>query len=241
MQDKKVLLFSGGLDSFIISQLEKPDVLLHVTMGSVYTEVERNRLDVLVEKGYINNDQIVISNNIDLQEFEREDAIIPNRNIYLITLASHHGNTILFGSINGDRSCDKDEPFYEKMTNLLDHVWQAQHWTKERKFSITAPYKDKTKTEIVKMYLDAGLPSEALFDSYSCYSGKETHCGSCKPCFRKWVALVNNELSIPKGYFLEDPSDSPHIKNNLEAIKLGTYRGAEDSEILRALEILGKG
>ena len=41
---KKVLLYSGGMDSWLISHLWKPDVKLYIDTGSSYAAEERRRL-----------------------------------------------------------------------------------------------------------------------------------------------------------------------------------------------------
>ena len=106
VRDKTVLLFSGGMDSLMINHIKQPDVLLNISMNSNYDRTERATFDSIGidESKLINMDGV-----IDLGRFERDDAIIPNRNAHLILLASHYGETILLGSVSGDRSYDKDE------------------------------------------------------------------------------------------------------------------------------------
>ena len=68
---KKVLLYSGGMDSWLISRLWKPDVKLYIDMNTRYSKEEIKRLpkDVVIEK-------------LDLSKWERNDKIIPLRNLY---------------------------------------------------------------------------------------------------------------------------------------------------------------
>ena len=49
---KKVLLYSGGVDSYMINQIWKPDVKLYVDMNTRYSKQEIARLpkDVIVTK-----------------------------------------------------------------------------------------------------------------------------------------------------------------------------------------------
>ena len=189
VRNKTVLLYSGGMDSLIIDQIMKPDVLLNISMDSNYDK--RERLSMKYDDRMIFLDDV-----LNLGQYERDDAIIPNRNAHLVLLASHYGETILLGSVSGDRSFDKDEKFYMRMEDLLNHMWQEQHWTEERKFEVYSPYKDKTKTELVKEFLENEGQVTALAESYSCYEGGEKHCGTCKACFRKWVSLENNGIKF---------------------------------------------
>ena len=228
VRNKTVLLYSGGMDSLIIDHLLKPDVLLNISMNSAYDERER--------ESFPDKEIVFLDNVINLRQYERDDAIIPNRNAHLVLLASHYGETIWLGSVHGDRSFDKDEAFYGHMETLLNHMWQEQHWTEERNFTISSPFKDRTKTDLVDEYLLKGGTAEELLQSYSCYEGEEKHCGHCKACFRKWVALENNAIITSDGYFKENPWDAPWLDEVLLQIFNGGYRGREDQDIVDALD-----
>jgi 7-cyano-7-deazaguanine synthase in queuosine biosynthesis len=177
---------------------------------------------------------IFLDDVLNLGQYERDDAIIPNRNAHLVLLASHYGETILLGSVSGDRSFDKDEKFYMRMEDLLNHMWQEQHWTEERKFEVYSPYKDKTKTELVKEFLENEGQVTALAESYSCYEGGEKHCGTCKACFRKWVSLENNGIKF-KDYWIDDPKSANWVDEIKDAVYTRSYRGKEDEDIQKAM------
>jgi 7-cyano-7-deazaguanine synthase in queuosine biosynthesis len=175
-----------------------------------------------------------------LSLFERDDAIVPNRNAFLLLFASLYGETLILGSVQGDRSYDKDEVFYARMADLLNHMWQEQHWTEAKNFTVMSPYKNTTKTQLVKDYLADGGNPEILLESYSCYEGKEQLCGWCKPCFRKWVSLHNNGIEIPEKYYKYDPWDAPWLPELKPMLLEGTYRGMEDIDWCLALRDKGK-
>ena len=224
-----VLLYSGGMDSLMIDYLLKPDILLNISMNSAYDKRER-------ESFFPDKEIVYLDNVIDLGRYERDDAIVPNRNAHLVLLASHYGETIWLGSVHGDRSFDKDEAFYGHMTTLLNHMWQSQHWTEERRFTVSSPFKDRTKTDLVEEYLMKGGSEEELLQSYSCYEGEEKHCGHCKACFRKWVALENNGIMTGIAYWQKVPWVAPWLDEVLLQIFNGGYRGLEDKDIVDALE-----
>lgn len=232
VRGKKVLLFSCGMDCLCLNQIYKPDILLHINYGGVYGEQEKKSLNNLIKCKAIKKDKVI---SVDIGKWlglrERDDLIIPSRNIYFVTLAADYGETIWLASVRGDRSFDKDNKFYELMTTLLNHTWDQQHWTEKRVFNISSPIKHLTKTELIKEYLKAGGKKKWLLESYSCYSGKDKPCGKCKPCFRKAVALFNTEVRLPKGYFLENPRKNEGIISMKEKIVKGKYRGIEDREI----------
>ena len=243
-----VLLFSGGMDSVIFDHLLKPDVLLYLPTGSKYEYIETKKLDDLAMKGYIDNKKLVVLPDVlNLSLFERDDAIVPNRNAFLLLFASLYGEILILGSVQGDRSYDKDEIFYDKMMALLNHMWQEQHWTEEKTFKVMSPYKNTTKTQLIKDYLADGGKSEILLESWSCYDPQvkyllhpEQLCGWCKPCFRKWVSLHNNGITIPENYYKNDPWDAPWLPELKPVILEGRYRGMEDIDWCTALRDKGK-
>ena len=241
MSMKSVLLFSGGMDSLMLAHLLQPDGLLYISSGAGYSSREDQALAKLIEINAIDSTRLIRSADvINLRSFERDDYIVPNRNIYYVTLASHFGERILLGALNGDRSCDKDALFCERMSLLLNHVWQKQHWTDARTFSIEIPYKKFTKTALVAEYLRAGGTADALLISYSCYTGREKPCGICKPCVRKYVALLNNMIIPPSGYYDNSarthPLDAPWVVDALPLMCKGKFRGDEDADFLHAIE-----
>jgi len=237
VKNKSVLLFSGGMDSVMFDLLLDPDVLLYIPTGSNYEDIETLKIKQLAEDGIIDKDKLIIlEDNLDLAMFERDDLIVPNRNAYLVLMASHFGETIYLGSVYGDRSFDKDKTFYKLMEDLLNHIWQEQHWTEERKFTVSSPFKDTTKTELIKQYINKGGNVQNILDSYSCYRGEPQACGICKPCVRKAVSMICNDIKIPEGYFEKDPLSAPWIQEVLPLMKEGKYRGREDEEFLLALK-----
>ena len=243
-----VLLFSGGMDSVIFDHLLKPDVLLYLPTGSKYEYIETKKLDDLAMKGYIDSKKLVVLPDVlNLSLFERDDAIVPNRNAFLLLFASLYGEILILGSVQGDRSYDKDEIFYDKMMALLNHMWQEQHWTEEKTFKVMSPYKNTTKTQLIKDYLADGGKPEILLESWSCYDPQvkyllhpEQLCGWCKPCFRKWVSLHNNGIVIPENYYKNDPWDAPWLPELKPIILEGRYRGMEDIDWCTALRDKGK-
>lgn len=227
IKGKKVLLYSGGLDSWLIDKLWKPDVKLYVDMNTKYSLSECFNLPKDVKR-----------ENLDLGKWEREDAIIPLRNLYLLMLASNYGDEITMGCLAGDRSLDKTYEFSEKSEELLNYLYSPQWWIPEgRKIKINTYFKQFTKTELLKKYLDEGGNIEQAWkESFSCYNptGLDV-CYNCKPCQRKFITFA--EL----GYIDESwlPKIIPAIgRDMIPYIKAGTYgRGEkEESTILNIYE-----
>jgi 7-cyano-7-deazaguanine synthase in queuosine biosynthesis len=230
---KSVLLFSGGLDSICIDKLLNPDLLLYIPSGAVYEDIETKKIQQMCDKNYIDKSKLIIlSDTLNLATQEREDAIVPNRNAYFILLASVYGEKIILGVVEGDQTLlDKDKIFLKHMRGLLNHMWQESYWTEKREFSILSPFSNATKTELVRQYLDAGGDSKILLESYSCHNGQEIPCGVCKPCFRKHVALANNEIVVD-GYFENHFWETDWFKVAWPKIQTCQYKGRSDLDTI---------
>ena len=230
---KKVLLYSGGMDSWLIDKIWKPDIKLYVNMHTRYSEKELEKLNT-------SNVQVF---DFPLGMWERDDAIIPLRNLYLVMVACNITGSedveICLGATNGDRVLDKSYEFVNKTNDLLNYLYQPQHWIPEgKKVKVCIDFKDKTKTDLIKLFVEnGGNIDDAFKQSFSCYNPVDGHeCWSCKPCFRKFVSFAVN------GYeFNQDVTDKciTYIKKEiLPQIKKGTYgRGKqEEADILNIVK-----
>ena len=232
----KILLYSGGLDSWLISKLWKPDIKLYVDMKTKYSAKEISNL-------YKNEEQF---NLIDfpLGQWERDDAIIPLRNLYLIMVACNYTGSddveICIGATHGDRSLDQSLKFAKQAEDLMNYLYTAQHWIPNgKKVKVVMPYKDYTKTELVKEFIaNGGDINEAFNKSFSCYTPINGEpCWECKPCWRKMISFLLNGYEFSKE--IKDKVRSIIEKEIEPEIKAGTYgRGKEDQEILDALKLL---
>ena len=231
---RSVLLFSGGMDSLIFDFLLKPDILLVINHGNKYEKQEQQSIDQLCIHNYIDGNKLVFDSSFDLSKFERDDVIIPSRNLYFIVLAANYGETIYIGSVSGDRTLDKSTEFLNRCQEILDYLYQEQHWCIKRDFIVSSPFKHMTKTELVSLFLQKGGNKLALLTSRSCYESSLKPCGWCKSCFRKWVALKNNKIDI-YDYFENNPELAPWLPQLLPLIDKDEYRGKEDNDIKNAL------
>ncbi len=220
----KVLLYSGGMDSYALRHIWKPDITLYVDLHTEYSGREIARLDK----------DVVVVDFPAIKQYERPDKIIPLRNLFLVCLAAQYGHRIAIGATAGDRVRDKDETFAALTSDLLSYIWRADHWTEGKHIFIELPFKKLTKAQIIARYVEAGgNPYELAAQSFSCYTPTDIGkaCGACKPCFRKWVAFKLNGIDIK-------PTSRPYIEREiLPLIHAGTYgRADEEAEILKAIE-----
>lgn len=231
---RQVILYSGGMDSHILAHLHPHALRLYVDVGSRYSVKEMRHLP----------QGVVINHDMNLGAWEREDAIIPCRNEFLVMVAAQYGDTIMLGATAGDQSRDKDERWAMMSTNLLQYMLSGAHFTDpERHPQVVLPIKRFTKAELVAEYLRTGGDSEALARTVSCYHPDFTHCGHCKSCLRKWIALEYNDVpSMDEAEYAINPGTPEHWAEIIHKINNGGWRTpAEDyqtSVVLRRHRIM---
>ena len=176
-----VLLYSGGMDSYIIRKLLKPDKCLYIDFG-----IEQNTY----ERALLPDDVEVVE--LPLKQFMSDDGnnVILLRNLIFAAIAVNYGTDILLGGVADDIHYDSAIEFVEKETELFNSFLENEGLPPVR---VRAPFKLFTKEELLKKYVEAGYDVDDLLKySWSCYSphdGKE--CGKCTACRRKLSAIEN--------------------------------------------------
>lgn len=245
----RVLLYSGGMDSLCTAWLWHYDLLLRIPTNTPYDDAEAQACDRLRNLHSRWSRLKTLTGVFDFSTLEHDNAIVPNRNAYLVLAASTYGNDIHLAAVEGDRSNDKDPPFCGRMEQLLNHTLGRQHWMPHGRgnFTVQLPPLDASlhKSALLQRALDAHMPHEALYVSHSCYtppvnkdlaSHRAYGCGVCKPCVRKYVAMVTCGVPIPFFVYKELPRRDriPWLAEALEGCSRGhIWRCAgEDADFL---------
>lgn len=177
---KKVLLYSGGMDSYIISKLWKPDVLLYFDYGIEQNEQEKKHLppETIIKK-------------LPIGEFMEDDGLntIPLRNLIFSALAVNYGDVIVIGGLKSDLHYDKTPEFVAETTKLFNSVLNKER--SARNVEVVVPYANYTKTELVIRYLTSGGTVDDLYTkSWSCHTPDGNKpCGRCQACRAKQYAI----------------------------------------------------
>ena len=229
----KVLLYSGGMDSWLIDKLWKPDIKLYINIKGDYSEEEIRRLP---------SDVKVVDFSF-LGEQELENKFVPLRNLYFLMMASHYGDELCLGATAGDGSKDKCLDFLVDTENTLNNLWHDKKINKDIK--IEKKFVKMSKAEIIDEYIkQGGNINEIKESTFSCYTPKEgKECFECYPCFRKFAILYS------KGYKYSEEEQKKiweYIKKNIIPTKeeggyQGTYytdRGEESQYLIKCVDDL---
>ena len=245
---KKVLLYSSGMDSFIINELEKPDVLLFIDNKSNYSELEKSYITMQNRENLV-----IVDNFINHSSIELDNMIIPGRNLYFAMIAANFGEEIILGATAGDRSTDKDLKFAELSSELLSHLYQPSHWCEKGDIHVNLKYKGWTKQDLIKTYVANNLRKniskresveKLVVESFSCYHPIGMfQCNRCKPDLRKFLAILGaTGINIDRYY---DAGSRPGefftqevISQWIEELSIDNSRGRESLETIEVLKKL---
>lgn len=198
-----VLLFSGGLDSYILwrllSRSGDTPYLLYCTLEHRYQSMELQCIRALQRAHAASGRTMPVgfAGMCRLGEYEHAvSAHIPLRNLLMVATAALEvpdARTVVLGAVAGESSRDKSRRFLARTARELS-------FQLHRDLDVTAPAQHLTKPQLVALYLrtfPTVIDRALLQRTRSCY-GQTTYdphltgCGACMSCFRRWVAMTRN-------------------------------------------------
>jgi 7-cyano-7-deazaguanine synthase in queuosine biosynthesis len=217
-----ILLFSGGLDSYIAwHYLGKPKTL-YCDLGHRYASLEVDAVRRLIPT-------TIIDTRLNLADWEEKDAHIPLRNAFLIMIASHYDDQVSLVVQKGEMDLpDRSKWFFEKFEDILSDL--------RGQMQISSPFYAMTKTQMVQWYIHQGFSVRNLIATRSCFSPGVVPCGNCAACFRRWVAFTNNGFSED---YEQDITEYGGIQEYVTKMKAGQYDPVRTLETMEALKSVG--
>jgi len=227
--DTNVVLFSGGIDSFImyhwLQSHPSDNIPVYFDLKSKYSEKEKAVVQKLIPN-------IIIDESLNLGSREEgEKAIIPLRNLLLAIQAIKYGNVVWIAGLADDRAEDKTP----KAFNIMSEIINGLAPNSVIRYKVLSPFWDMTKADVVKWFLTSDMVSipkeeraKLLLQTTSCYHPTEHYCGRCPSCFRKWVAFHVNDIDLyfnnfklmqAYGYEALDPKSSMHPQRKQDTLK----------------------
>jgi hypothetical protein len=228
-----VLLYSGGLESYVARFLFHPRKMLFFDIGTDGSAQELIRIE---------RERIGILEIIDLAalgNFQGENMTLPHRNSIFALIASNYGSNIMIGA---GLAAHRDADFVwgamiEAQLNYFDDPAYGLKY--HQPFHILMPFKNMTKSQILFEYLKhGGEPRKFAEISRSCEAATERECGVCSKCLRKGVAMVNNGLFLPD-YIEMVFEQNPFMACSPELIKKELTRPTDGEDLKSALNTLG--
>lgn len=214
-----VLTFSGGLDSTVLLYYLKYKLGSKVRCLSIdYGQRHRKELDHATQIARLTSTEYQIADLRSIRgllagssqtsvgievpeghyaEESMKQTIVPNRNMILLSLAtawaiSTKSDAVAYAAHAGDHAIYPDckPEFIRAMEGAIAEC----DWSPP---ILIAPFKDKTKAEVVKLGHELQVPFHL---TWSCYKGGDKHCGKCGTCTERKEAFQLAGVTDPTEY-----------------------------------------
>ena len=201
MSEKYIaVLLSGGLDSAVLlafAAQTAPVAPIYVSVGFAWEPEERRMIDRLLRAPALSRYTIapLASLSFDMRDvyppshwavrgeppaFDTpdEDVYIDGRNVTLLSKASiymarHRIPRVLMGQLAGN-------PFPDARPEFFDAIGRALSIGLAAPIDIAAPFTGKSKTDVIRLGVDLGVPLELTLSCMQPQDGQ--HCGRCSKC-----------------------------------------------------------
>ena len=216
MDKDAVIVISGGMDSTTMLYEFQDEIALAVTFDYGSTQNAREREFAILHckrlgirhliipldfmHHYFKSSLLGSPDDIPAGNYDDENmksTVVPFRNGIMLAVAcgiaeSNGLKRVMIANHAGDHAIYPDcrPAFVEAMSAAMqngtyDHV------------AVFAPYTGLTKTDIARRGAALGLDYS---ETYSCYKGREKHCGKCGTCRERREALRDAGIDDPTMY-----------------------------------------
>lgn len=226
MSKSIVILYSSGLDSFIMKKLAEktyPDAdikCIYFKHGAPSETQELWYLPADVEVrclDWLNDERTPVSKKSNPLV---GPIYIPGRNMIFALLAACQDlpDEIWLGPLVdecNDLATDKNEIFREKCNDIMNYVLSPF----KEEIKLVFPFVERgwRKIECVKWALENGVTKEVLLDTVSCsFHDGEKACGECFQCLKRRLVFLNCGIDVVESY--TDPLENDFGQKIIEEI-----------------------
>ena len=237
---KTVVLMSGGMDSFIGAMWAREHYdevewhFFHLSHRYALKELAAlQNMGAILQQEDFAMPLFIVHEELSLGTWEKEDAEIPARNMYLIMLACMDENVtnVVLTVQKGEQSIpDRSPAFISNAERLLEIMYH-------RNISIKVPFDASlTKGQMTKWYIDKEYSLKALSKTVGCYSGTdENHCSECAACFRRFIAFEFAGIGHLSGINTAHMMTWPEVDVYVKKMKEGQYDRERVEETMAVL------
>lgn len=229
---KTVLVYSGGLDSTVLlyhlhsagdtvstlsihygqRHAKELECARRITsdLGIEHREVDLTTINQLLGGSSLTDKDLSIPHG-HYEEDNMKSTVVPNRNMILLSLAtgwaiSQEADCVSYAAHSGDHAIYPD--CREEFADALDKTIRLADW---KEVYLNRPFVGLTKADVVKRGAKLGVPFET---TWSCYEGKELHCGRCGTCIERREAFHLAGVEDPTPYDSDAPSVEAMISSD---------------------------
>ena len=126
-----------------------------------------------------------------------KETVVPNRNMVMLSLATSYAiglkaDKLFYGAHSGDHDIYPD--CRKEFVDVLSQAVKMCDW---HELTLSAPYIDKDKGDIVIRGTELGVDYSK---TWTCYKGKGKACGKCGSCVERLEAFAKAGVKDPVEY-----------------------------------------
>ena len=203
---KTILIYSGGLDSTVLlhkllrggntvkclsvdygqkhkKELESAKYFCN-KFGVVHEIADLSSITKLISSSVLTSDSPVPDGHY--AEESMKATVVPNRNMIMLSVAigwaiNEKFDNVAYAAHNGDHAIYPD-----CRNEFVENLSKAAEIADWHPVNIIRPFVDISKADIVKL----GSQLDVEFEkTWSCYKGKDLHCGKCGTCIERIEAF----------------------------------------------------
>lgn len=130
-------------------------------------------------------------------EESMKQTVVPNRNMIMLSVAigwsvSLKFNAVAYAAHSGDHAIYPD--CRAEFADAMQTAAQLCDW---RPIELLRPFVELDKGDIAHRGSQLGVPFEF---TWTCYNGREKHCGKCGACVERQEAFAKHDLNDPAEY-----------------------------------------
>jgi len=209
-----IVLLSGGIDSTVTLAKVIHDhgdvsvTAIWVNYGQRLATMERNaviqiarafgvelrRIAIVPPLVAVEEVESIPTGTYDEIDVVREGLYLPARNTILLGLAAYLAwpeGKVYYGAHAADT------PYADCKLDYVVHMKEAVKIGTYGKVEVEAPLISMTKPEIIRLGQRLKVPFHL---TYSCYNGRELHCGKCPTCIQRREAFAEAGVEDPTIY-----------------------------------------
>lgn len=205
----RVILYSGGWDSYCAAHIYPDAKKLYVNLHTPYSEIEMKNLPKDVEIQDLNLQKYVMANGYHIPQRNAILALIGIASIMPEAQKKHDYDieAYICGVSEDANAPDKNEEYFNKIS-LLASSFDLAGRDIDGKWNIKV--KGFSKYNKISLWEHAGKPN--MRNVISCHTGN--NCGKCLDCKRRLLYLnyiYPNEYLIDKEKFIKELQDEQWI------------------------------
>ncbi len=219
MREKAVVVFSGGIDSttllYDLRSLGYELKAISVDYGQRHgarelassrrlckeLQIEQRVIDLgglaaLLGNNSLSNPAAGVPEG-HYESSTMQLTTVPNRNMILIAIGIAWAVSLKFDAVAFGAHAGQYTPYPDCRPDFAEAMHRAAQVCDWNPMQVLAPFVTWDKGDIVKRGFELGVPFGL---TWSCYNGREKHCGRCGTCIDRKEAFAKNNLADPTGY-----------------------------------------